>query len=62
MWYLNEELVCQSLFDNNYSDDDDKSLLAKSILNPNNNSLGSRKPKVSIPDIPRSQLTIVSPP
>ena len=56
MWYLNEELVCLSLFDSNYSDGD-KSLLAQLILNPSKNSIGSRKPKISIPDIPKLQLT-----
>ena len=56
MWYLNEELICLSLFDTNYSDEN-KSCLARCILNPNNNSLGSRKPKISNKDIPNIELT-----
>ena len=56
MWYLNEELICLSLFDSRYSDEN-KSCLARCILNPNNNSLGSRKPKITNKDIPNIELT-----
>ena len=56
MWYLNEELICLSLFDVNYSDKD-KSLLAKSILKPNKVSMGAKKPKVSFDQIPTVNLT-----